>query len=287
MAELAPPRTVVDYLGLATAYLGARDLGSPRLEAELLLGHALQMARLELYLHHDRPLDPGEVGAFRELLRRRGRGEPVAYLVGSWGFRKLDLITDPRALVPRPETEVLVELALARLPQGGSLLDLGTGTGAIALAVATERPDARVVACDVSAEALALARENALALGVEVVLLRSDLFEGLPAGDRYDVVAANLPYVAVGDDRVEPGVRDFEPHLALYAGADGLDQVRRAVAGAAGWLTGSGTLALELGEGQAAVVALLARDAGLADVVVERDLAGIARFVLARRGAAG
>jgi len=287
MADLPPPRTVVDYLGLAAAFLAARGLPSSRLEAELLLGHALSMRRLDLYLHHDRPLDAAEVDAFRDLLRRRGRGEPVAYLTGTWGFRKLTLATDARALVPRPETEVLVELALGRLPSGGSLLDVGTGTGAIALAVATERPDARVVAIDVEVDALALAAENAALHAVSLVLLRSDLYEGLADGDRFDVIVANLPYIAVDDPRVEPGVRDFEPHVALFAGSDGLDLVRRAVMDAPRRLAPGGVIALELGEGQAETVVALACAAGLVDVRVERDLAGIARFVLATLPAAG
>jgi release factor glutamine methyltransferase len=287
MADLPPPRTVVDYLGLAAAYLAARGLPSSRLEAELLLGHALDMGRLELYLHHDRPLDAAEVAAFRELLRRRRTGEPIAYLTGSWGFRKLTLATDARALVPRPETEILVELALARLPQGGSLLDVGTGTGAIALAVATERPDARVTATDVSPEALALAAANAATVGVSLPLVASDLFDGLPVDERYDVVVANLPYVAHGDDRVEAGVLAFEPHLALFAGLDGLDLVRRAVSTVGDRLVAGGCVALELGEGQSETVRALAETAGLVDVGVERDLAGIARFVVASRPAAG
>jgi release factor glutamine methyltransferase len=278
VTELAPPRTVVDFLGLASAFLSARGLPSPRLDAELLLGEVLDLGRLELYLHHDRPLDQSEVDAFRELLRRRGRGEPVAYLVGTTGFRSLVLATDPRALVPRPETEGLVELALARLPADGALLDLGTGGGAIALAVATERPDAAVTACDVDGDALALAAENAERLGVRPRLVRSDLYSALDAGERYDVIAANLPYVPDDDPRVEPGVRDHEPHGALYAGPDGLDVIRRAVAGAPERLRGDGWLVLEFGDGQAAAIADLLRARGFEDVAVTRDLAGIDRY---------
>jgi release factor glutamine methyltransferase len=277
-APLAAPRTVVDFLGLASAYLAARDFEQPRLDAELLLGHVLGLGRLELYLHHDRPLEEAEVDAFRELLRRRGRGEPVAYLVGTTGFRSLVLATDARALVPRPETEVLVELALARLPDGGALLDLGTGSGAIALAVAGERPDATVTASDADEGALALAAENADRAGVRPRLVRADLYEGLPDGERYDVIAANLPYIPVGDVRVEPGVHEFEPHRALYAGADGLDLIRRAIAGAPDRLSPGGWLVLELGQGQAATVAGLLAERGFTDVEVTRDLAGIDRY---------
>jgi release factor glutamine methyltransferase len=278
VTELAPPRTVVDFLGLASAFLSARGLPSPRLDAEILLGDVLGLGRLELYLHHDRPLEDAEVDAFRELLRRRGRGEPVAYLVGTTGFRSLVLDTDPRALVPRPETEGLVELALARLPAAGALLDLGTGSGAIALAVATERPDAAVTACDVDEGALALAAQNAERLGVQPRLVRSDLYDDLGPDERYDVIAANLPYVPDDDPRVDAGVHDHEPHGALYAGPDGLDVIRRAVAGAPDRLRRDGWLVLEFGEGQAAAVAALLRERGLTDVAVTRDLAGIDRY---------
>lgn len=278
MTGLEAPRTVVDFLGLASAYLAARDFEQPRLDAELLLGEVLGLGRLELYLHHDRPLQPAEVDRFRELLRRRGRGEPVAYLLGTAGFRSLVLAVDARALVPRPETEVLVELALARLPDGGALLDLGTGSGAIALAVASERPDAAVTAVDLDEGALALAAENAARLGLRPRLLPSDLYAALPADERFHVIAANLPYVPDGDDRVEAGVHDHEPHVALYAGADGLDAIRRAVAGAPERLEDDGWLVLEHGLGQAEAVVALLRDRGFAEVATARDLAGIDRY---------
>jgi release factor glutamine methyltransferase len=275
---LETPRTVVDFLGLASAYLVARAFEHARLDAEILLGDVLGLGRLELYLHHDRPLTPAEIDAFREHLRRRGRGEPVAYLVGTWGFRTITLATDARALVPRPETEGLVELALARLPDGGALLDLGTGSGAIALAVGSERPDAAVTAVDIDAGALALAAENAASLELTPRLLQSDLYDGLPEGDRFDVIAANLPYVPDDDDRVEPGVHAHEPHGALYAGTDGLDLIRRAIAGAHERLRAGGSLVLELGLGQASTVAALLAASGFAEVTVERDLGGIERY---------
>jgi release factor glutamine methyltransferase len=278
VTALETPRTVVDFLGLASAYLVARDFEHARLDAEILLGDVLGLGRLELYLHHDRPLTPTEVDAFREHLRRRGRGEPVAYLVGTWGFRTITLATDARALVPRPETEGLVELALARLPDGGALLDLGTGSGAIALAVASERPDATVTAVDVDPGALALAAENAARLELAPRLLLSDLYDGLPPGDRFDVIAANLPYVPDDDDRVDAGVRAHEPHGALYAGSDGLDLIRRAIAGAHERLRAGGSLVLELGIGQAAIVADLLRESGFTEVAIERDLGGVDRY---------
>jgi release factor glutamine methyltransferase len=273
----------VEVLGLSAAYLDARGFPGPRLDAELLLGHVLGLARIDLYLHHDRPVEPDELDRFRTLLRRRGAGEPVAYLTGTAGFRRLTLRSDARALVPRPETEILVELALARLPEGGALLDLGTGSGAIALAVAAERPDARVTGVDRSRAALALAAENAVRLGLTVELLESDLDVALGSERRFDVIAANLPYVPAGDRRVEAGVHRFEPHEALYAGVDGLDLVRRAVPRAPARLVPGGTLAMEVGSEQVEEVIGLATAHGLADATAERDLAGRERFVLARR----
>jgi release factor glutamine methyltransferase len=275
-------RPLVDVLGLASAYLDSRGSASPRLDAELLLGRVLALSRLELYLHHDRPLEPEELDRFRELIRRRGTGEPVAYLLGERGFRRLVLRSDRRALVPRPETEALVEVAVAALPPGGSLLDLGTGSGNVALAVADERADAEVVGVDVSPDALALAAANVEALAPgRVRLLRSDLYDAL-GGTRFHVVAANLPYVAVGDPGLAPDVAAHEPPVALYGGGDGLDLLRRAIAGAPDHLLAGGTLALEIGAGQAAAVRELLAAAGFVDLTTARDLAGIERIVAGR-----
>lgn len=276
-------RTVVELLSVASGHLADRGSPSPRLDAEVLLGHALGLRRLELYLHHDRPLTPPELDAFRELIRRRARGEPVAYLTGTVGFRTLELKTDARALVPRPETEVLVEVALAALPPNGTVLDVGTGAGGAALATAAERPDAVVTAIDLSSDALALAAENAEATGLSdrVELLESDLFAAV-AGRRFDVVIANLPYIAVGDERLERSVYDFEPHLALFGGADGLDLLRRAIAEAPAHLVPGGLIALEVAEGQASAVVELLAAADFEQFAVARDLAGIDRVVSGR-----
>jgi release factor glutamine methyltransferase len=274
------PRSVVDVLGLASAYLDTRRFATPRLDAELLLGHVLGLRRLELYLHHDRPLEATELDRFRDLLRRRGRGEPVAYLVGSCGFRGLVLACDARALIPRPETEILVELALAVLPDRGRLLDVGTGSGAVALAVAAERPDADVTASDISDAALSLAAVNAGTLSLPVAFVASDLLAAF-GDDQFDVITANLPYIPDHDPLLQDAVRDHEPHTALFGGADGLALISRAVADAPRRLRVGGTLLLEVGHDQAGRVVTLARDAGFATVTTHRDLTGIDRFVVA------
>lgn len=283
MAEAFPDgiRTVRDVLALSSAYLEAKGSPTARLDAELLVGHALGMPRLDLYLHHDRPLTADELAAIRPLLRRRADLEPVAYIVGEVGFRRLTLQTDARALMPRPETETLVEVALALLPRGGRLVDVGTGAGPIALSVKHERPDAEVLGVDASADALALARANAARLGLEVAFAASDLLADAPGP--FDVVAANLPYVPDGDPRTEPGVVRHEPHLALWGGPDGLDLIRRLVAAAPARLRPGGAIVLEVSDEQAAAVEALLAAAGFAGVERHRDLAGVERVLSARR----
>ncbi|MFM9124030.1 MAG: peptide chain release factor N(5)-glutamine methyltransferase [Actinomycetota bacterium] len=283
MAEAFPDgiRTVRDVLALSSAYLEAKGSPTARLDAELLVGHALGMPRRDLYLHHDRPLTADELAAIRPLLRRRADLEPVAYIVGEVGFRRLVLQTDARALMPRPETETLVEVALALLPRGGRLVDVGTGAGPIALSVKHERPDADVLAVDVSDDALALARANAERLGLQVAFAVSDLLADLPGP--FDVIAANLPYVPDGDPRTEPGVVRHEPHLALWGGPDGLDLIRRLVQQAPARLRPGGAIVLEVSDEQAAGVQDLLAAAGLGAVERHRDLAGVERVLSARR----
>lgn len=284
MGEALPGglRTVKDVVALAAAYLEAKGIPTARLDAERLIGSVLGLDRLELYLHHDRPLTEAELDAIRPLLRRRADLEPVAYILGEVGFHRLVLRCDARALMPRPETETLVEVALAALPRDGSLLDVGTGAGGIAIAVKHERPDVAVTAVDLSADALALAGENAALIGVDIELLQSDLAAAV-AGRTFDVVAANLPYIPDGDPRTEAGVVRHEPHLALYAGTDGLDLIRRLVADAPALLAPGGMLVLEVSDEQAGAVRGLLGDAGLVDIAVHRDLAGVDRVIAARR----
>lgn len=275
--------TVRDALDSAAVAIAAAGSRSPRLDAELLLAHALGVDRARLILDPGRELEGAAARSFRELVRRRAQtGEPVAYLLGTKGFRHIELLVDRRVLVPRPETELLVEAALD-LPHGARVLDVGTGSGAVALALKHERPDLRVSGSDVSEDALEVARANSQRLGLDVELLCADLLAGLGSG--WDAVLANPPYVADDERAALPrDVRDHEPELALLAGADGLDVVRALVRQAA--TTHAALLALELGAGQAPVVARLVAGAGFADVEIRRDLARIERVVVGRRGAA-
>jgi release factor glutamine methyltransferase len=252
-----------------------------RLDAELLLAHALGRRRIELYTDFDRPLTNAELDAYRELVSRRARREPVAYILGEWGFRRLTLTVDRRALIPRPETEIVVERALAHLRglESPAVLDVGTGTGAIALAIADEHPGSRVTAIDVSAGALELARENAARIGLAVELLHHDLRGGLPGGP-YDLVVSNPPYVEREDlDTLMPDVRDYEPHVALV-GSGATESVARA---AADVLAPGGRLVLEVGDGQARATAALLDGLGYLDVVTTPDLTGRDRVVEGRR----
>ncbi len=266
-----------EVLRLSTEHLEQKGSGTPRLDAERLLAHVLGLRRIELYMALDRELTTAELDAARALLARRAAREPLQYVLGEWGFRRLTLTVDRRALIPRPETEILVERALALLAGRSrpTVLDVGTGTGAVALAIADEHPDAHVTSIDISEEALALAAENVARTDTPVELVRHDLFEGLPAGP-WDLVVSNPPYVGQEElNGLEPEVRDWEPYAALVA--DGA--VEAVVRGAALVLQPGGFLALEVGDGQAAATAALLADAGFASVAVTADLAGRDRVV--------
>jgi len=276
-------RQLGEVLRLSAGYLSEHGSPTPRLDAELLIGHALGLPRIELYTNFDRPLDEPELAACRALLERLGRREPVAYILGRWGFHGLDLAVDGRVLVPRPETEVLVERCLALLDglQAPRFADVGTGSGAIALAVKAARPDASVTATDVSADALAVARANAAALGLEVELVEADLLAGVEG--RFAVVASNPPYIGEGEmAALEPEVAEYEPLLATVAGPAGTEVLERLVAAAPGALEPGGSLVVECGAGQAAAVRGLMAAAGAAETSAEPDLAGIDRVVAGR-----
>ncbi|HZP74378.1 MAG TPA: peptide chain release factor N(5)-glutamine methyltransferase [Gaiellaceae bacterium] len=274
--------TLAEVLRGATEYLAARGVESPRVDAELLLARALGLQRIELYTQHDRPLTEAERVAARALVQRRGAREPLAYVLGDWDFRRLTLKTDARALVPRPETEIVVERCLALLDgiAAPRVVDVGTGTGAIALALKQERPDAHVLATDVSAEALALAGENAAATGLDVELVETDLLDGLEGP--FALVVSNPPYVLTGElDSLAPEVRDWEPRTALVD--DG--QTKRLIEDARRVLDGH--LVLEVHEARARAIASAMKTRAYEDVSVVRDLAERERVVEARWGPSG
>jgi release factor glutamine methyltransferase len=277
-------RTLGEVLRLSTAHLERHGSPTARLDAELLLGHALGLGRVELYTGFERPLGEDELAECRELIARRAKREPVAYILGRWGFRGLDLDVDRRVLVPRPETELLVDRCLALLDgvAGPAVLDVGTGSGAIALALASELPEARVAGCDVSGDALDVARANGERLGVEVEWVASDMLAGVE-GRRFHLVVSNPPYVAAGEiEALEPEVRDWEPRGATVAGETGLEAIERLVAQAPAALEPGGAIVLEVGAGQAGAVAALLDGAGLAGVGRDPDHAGIERIVWGR-----
>jgi release factor glutamine methyltransferase len=269
--------SVRDALDSAVIALTAAGCDTPRLDAELLLAAAMGVGRATVVAEPARPIEPDAARRFADFARRRREREPVAYILGSKGFRHIELAVDPRVLIPRPETEHVVEAALG-LPRGARVCDVGTGSGAIALALKQERPDLEVVATDVSEDALAVAAANARRLGLDVQLVHGDLLAAV--GGRLDAVVSNPPYVEDGA-RLAPEIVRYEPALALRAGVDGLDVLRRLVPDVAA--TGVPFAALEVGEGQAPAVAGLLRDVGYGDVKTVRDLAGIERVVVARR----
>lgn len=259
-------------------------LDSPRLDAEVLLAHELGCPRMTLYTDFDRPLGASELAGFRALIKRRLAGEPVAYITGTREFFSLPLKVDRRVLIPRPETELLVELATTLGPRDGTVVDLCTGSGAVALALARERPDLHVMATDISPDALAVARENAQALSLDLELYEGDLFDALPETLRPDLVVSNPPYVAHLDlERVQREVRDFEPRVALDGGPDGLVVIRRLAAGAEQRLPSGGRLLVEIGSTQGPAVSAYLSNLEFSDIQIYRDLAGLDRVVGACR----
>jgi release factor glutamine methyltransferase len=263
-----------DALAAATDALTAARVDNPRLDAELLLEEATGIDRAGLATDPGTPVEPAAGRRFGEMVRRRVRREPVAYILGRKGFREIELMIDRRALIPRPETELLVEVAVELGLR--SVLDVGTGSGAVALAIADELPDAQVTATDISGQALDLARANAVRLGLEG---RVSFVAGPPPSARFDLVVANLPYVTEAEWReLAPEITEYEPREALVAGSDGLDAIR-------GLLTSPpecDAIALEVGAGQAEAVSGLVSGAGFARIETRHDLVGIERVVLGR-----
>jgi release factor glutamine methyltransferase len=283
--------TILRMILWSAEYLTDKGVETGRLDAEWLLSASLGVDRLQLYLQYDRPLSSEERDAFKPLLLRRAGREPLQYIIGRAGFRQLELKTDPRVLIPRPETEVLVQEVLDWAAGRGSLgrvWDVGTGTGAVALSLATEGACTRVVATDVSPRALSVAADNAerYDLGGLVEFREGPLFEPLEEGERFDIIVSNPPYIAESERAgLQPEVRDWEPPEALFAGKDGLDVIRKLVAGAPERLPAGGLLAFECGLGQAKNIAtyLNSTDA-FAAVRIRPDLTGRPRFVMAERG---
>lgn len=276
MPELAVELTVRDAVIGAAKLLEEAGCETPRLDAELLVAETLNMGRASLVLERDRRLETDERARLGGLVRRRAFREPVAYILGRREFHHITLTVDPRVLIPRPETELLVEVGLT-LPSGARVLDVGTGSGAVALALKHERPDLEVWASDVSDEALAVARANGLRLGLEVHWRKADLLVGVTGP--FDAVLANLPYVAL-DAPLSPEIEHYEPVSALRAGSDGLEVIRRLVARATSDVP---MLALEVGFDQGQAVREMLVGAGFRAVEILRDLAGHERVVVGRR----
>ena len=284
----AEPQTALAYLRRATSFLERHGAATPRLDAEVLLAHVLATDRIGVYLRFDQPLGETEVHAYRTFVQRRAAGEPVAYVTGRREFWSREITVTRDVLVPRPETELLVERALAAVPTRDRpvrILDLGTGSGALAVTLASELPAASVVALDISPAAAAIARRNALSARVSdrVLVVVGDWTAPLAPAARFDLIVSNPPYVPTAAlDALAPEVRR-EPAVALDGGADGLTAYRRLVPAVAALLAPAASLLVEVGAGQAAAVAAIFAEWGLAGIVCYADLAGIDRVVIAQR----
>lgn len=268
--------TIGRVLAWTRGFFGDKGLENPRFDAELLVAHALGLTRLQLYTEHDKPLRAPELATIRGLVQRRGRHEPAAYITGERGFWSLDLKVDGRVLIPRPETELLVDKALKFLtnrPQA-RVADVGTGSGCVALALVSERPDLQIIAVDASPDALDVALANRDALGLTVELRQSDLLTAVDGP--LDLVVSNPPYIATADvDQLMPDVRDFEPRMALDGGPDGLVLIRGLIDQAASRLVAGGGLMFEIGFDQGpAALDLLRTHGAFEGCVVHPDLSG-------------
>ena len=279
--------TVLEVLQATTAYLKKRNVENPRLNAEHLMAHALGRKRIELYLDFDRQLTETELGPLRELVKRRGSGEPVQHLLGTVDFCGRRFRCDKRALVPRPETEQLVELLISHFKSeivSPRVIDVGTGSGVIALTLAAEFLEAEIVGIDISDDALMLARENAERLGMahRVRFLRSNLLESMQPS--FDLIVANLPYVSTEDRQNLSREVLHDPEVALFAGARGDELMRQLIAQAPPWLRPGGMLAMEIGIGQSETLVGALAAKNYRDIWTEKDYSGVIRFLFARYG---
>lgn len=277
--------TVLEIIKRTTEFFHKRGVEGARLNAELLIGHALGLKRMQLYLQFERPLTEAQLELIRPLVKRRGNREPLQYIMGETEFSGLKLKVDRRALIPRPETEYLMELLAARITEPPSkALDLGTGTGAIALVLATRYPAAVVTAVDQSVEALALAAENAAKLGLaeRVKLVHSDWFAGLAAGEKFPLIVTNPPYLSDAEvAEAEPEVKDHEPRAALSAGSNSAADLEHILREGRAFLMPGGLLACETGIAQHARLQELANQYGYSRTESLRDLTGRERYLLA------
>jgi len=279
--------TVLEVLQSTTGYFQKRNIDSPRLNAEHLLAHVLGRKRIDLYLEFERRLSESELTPLRELVRRRGASEPLQHLLGTIEFCGRVFRCDKRALVPRPETEQLVELLISRFRSeiaNSRMIDVGTGSGVIALSLAAEFPNAEIVGVDISEDALMLARENADRLGLadRVRFLRSNLLENVQPG--FDLIAANLPYVSTEDRHNLSREVLHDPRVAVFAGSRGDELVRLLIAQAPSWLRPGAILAMEIGIAQNETLMAALEEKNYRDILAEKDYSGVIRFLLARYG---
>jgi release factor glutamine methyltransferase len=277
--------TTLKVLTWTTGYLAEKGVANARREAEWLLCEATGLDRVGLYLNFDKPLSDEELAAYRALVVRRGKREPLQHILGSQEFDGLTFEVSPAVLIPRHDTETLLEQALQHAPSSRTILDIGTGSGCIAIALAKRLPEATITAVDLSPDALVVAQRNAEQHSVAIEFLQGSFFEPL-AGRRFDLIVSNPPYITTADlAGLQPEVRDFEPNLALHGGADGLDAYRAIIAQAADHLQPGGWLWFEVGAGQATDVAALLAQAGFNGIITASDPGGIERVVGGYHGA--
>jgi release factor glutamine methyltransferase len=281
--------TVLEAIQKSSDFLAKKNVESPRLQVELLLAHLLKMPRMKLYLNFDRALSPSEIDSLRELVKRRGQREPLQHIVGSTSFCGYEIAVNRHALIPRPETEMLAELGWQFLStinsQLSTALDFGTGTGCIAIALASKCPNAKITATDISVDALALAKQNAEKNNVaeRIEFLQGDGFAALSSNSQFDLVISNPPYIPSAEiETLQPEVRDFDPLAALDGGADGLDFYRRLAAEAKSFLKPDGKIMLEFGDGQADAIKRIFENEKWIVEAVRDDYSQRARILVAR-----
>lgn len=288
---MTQPKTLLEVLQSTTAYFAKHNIESPRLNAEHLIAHVLTLSRLELYLEFETKLNEQELSRLRDLVRRRAQGEPLQHLLGTVEFCGQTFLCDKRAMVPRPETEELVELVIGESPSRTStnrtperIVDVGTGSGIIALSLARQFPETKVLAIDISDDALALARENAARLGLDerVQFRKGDLLENLD--ERFDLIVANLPYIPMQDRHLLSREVLHDPEVALFVAERGDELIRKLIEQAPLHFNGAGLLALEIGINQAEGLCDLLRQKNYHDIESKKDYSGVTRFLLAGYG---